>query len=220
MTSLIGGFKSRANENQRKVEPSTHQYIGKYRQGIDTISQQSYELITTDSVEALSTQFFLNATSHLAKVGDIIRFTSGSLNREFVFVFSITANTITLSQILSDTPATSDTFEIWRPSFSAVDANGNTNVSSNGIIIPASPTSVSVGITDTSVLTLNTYKLVILENTSVNIISIGFGTAAILNSGATLLTTGSSLIIDRPFTSTVRAIASVAASSLAVQAFT
>jgi len=87
-------------------------------------------------------------------------------------------------------------------------------------VTPAAPSAVSVGIASTSVLGSATYKRVELVNTSTATISIGLGAAAVLNSGYTLIGTGSSCTIEGPFTSTVTAIASVAASNLAVQAFT
>lgn len=84
----------------------------------------------------------------------------------------------------------------------------------------AAPTAVSVGVASTAVLGSATYKEIIFTNTSANTISLAFGNTAVLNSGVTLIGGGSSFVLDGVFTGTVNAIASVAASNLAVQAFT
>lgn len=84
----------------------------------------------------------------------------------------------------------------------------------------AAPTVSSVGTASGQILASATYKRVELVNTSTSTISIGIGSAAVLNSGMTLIGTGSSATIDGPFTAAVNAIASAAASNLAIQAFT
>lgn len=68
-----------------------------------------------DSAEAGSTALVLAATGHIAQAGDVIVFTSGSLEREAREVASTTTNTITLSTAFSGAPATADTFGILRP---------------------------------------------------------------------------------------------------------
>lgn len=84
----------------------------------------------------------------------------------------------------------------------------------------AAPTAASVGVASAQILASATYKRVELVNTSANTISIGLGSAAVLNSGMTMIGSGSTATIEGPFTHAVNAIASVAASNLAIQAFT
>lgn len=86
----------------------------------------------------------------------------------------------------------------------------------------SAPTAVSVGTSSTAVLALNaTRQGLVLVNTSNGIISIAFGTAAVLNSGITLLPYGVFCMDEYSCgIDAVNAIASVAASNLAVQEFT
>jgi hypothetical protein len=95
-----------------------------------------------------------------------------------------------------------------------VNTKGNLNVSA--------PTAVSVGTSSTAVVALNaTRQGLVLVNTSNGIISLGFGTAAVLNSGITLLPYGSFCMDEYSFNiDAVNAIASVAASNLTVQEYT
>jgi hypothetical protein len=87
-------------------------------------------------------------------------------------------------------------------------------------VTPASPAASSVGVASAQILASATYKRVDLTNTSTSTISIGIGAAAVLNSGMTLIGTGSTATIEGPFTANVTAIASGAASNLAIQAWT
>jgi hypothetical protein len=87
-------------------------------------------------------------------------------------------------------------------------------------LTPAAPTASPVGIASAQILASATYKRIELCNTSANTISIGIGSAAVLNSGITMIGPGSSATIDGPITAAINAIASVAASNLAIQSFT
>lgn len=129
---MITFFKDRSLENRTKVEPATGQYIGRYRAGLDVLAQTSYVLVTADAVEANSTTTVINATAHSARPGDAIQITSGTLINDTVFVQSITANAITLSQSLSSAPALSVTFDILRPVFPRVSAAGIGAVTGSG----------------------------------------------------------------------------------------
>ena len=102
---------------------------------------------------------------------------------------------------------------------------GNFNVTGTVAILSTtsgnSPAAVSVGVASTAVLSANaSRKGLILVNTSANTISLGFGVAAVLNSGVTLISNGV-FGMDGSDVSTqaINAIASVAASNLAVQEF-
>jgi hypothetical protein len=87
----------------------------------------------------------------------------------------------------------------------------------------SAPAAVSVGIASAEAVAINAArKGLLLVNTSANYISIAFGAAAVLYSGITLNPSGGSFWMDEYSFSTaqVRAIASGAASNLAVQEFT
>lgn len=89
-------------------------------------------------------------------------------------------------------------------------------------LTPSSPTAATVGVTSAQAVASNSNrKGLILVNTSVNTISLGFGAAAVLNSGVTLFPGDSFSMDDYSFdTGAVNAIASAAASNLAIQEFT
>lgn len=112
--SVVKGYSSREKEDRLSTEPATVQELAKYRHALDVIAQIAAYEVATDDVEAGSTASVINATSHSARIGDIILFTSGDLNREIATVRSVDANTITLSQNLSDAPAAAVTFSIRR----------------------------------------------------------------------------------------------------------
>lgn len=86
----------------------------------------------------------------------------------------------------------------------------------------SAPTAVSVGVASAEAVAVNTSrKGLVLVNTSAATISLAFGVAAVLNSGITLFPNGGTYVMDEyTFTTAqVRAIASAAASNLAVQEF-
>lgn len=71
--------------------------------------------VTTDSAETGSTTTVINATTHVAKVGDVIHLVTGNADFAWASVEEVAANTITLSQALPVAPANGDTFWILRP---------------------------------------------------------------------------------------------------------
>lgn len=88
-------------------------------------------------------------------------------------------------------------------------------------LTPSAPTFSTVGTASASTVAANaTRKGLSLTNTSVNRISLGFGAAAVLDSGITLYA-GDSFIMDEYsfHTAAVNAIANVAASNLAIQEY-
>ena len=141
--SFLTGYSSR--KKLTVYEQATVNRVGKYLHGANVISFPYYELIGTDAVEASSTDTIINATTHSAKVGDVIKFTSGTEDKNISFVESVTTNTITLGQTLDSTPAAADTFSIYRPSISTVTAGGaDVNVhDGNGVIITSGTTGVN-----------------------------------------------------------------------------
>lgn len=88
-------------------------------------------------------------------------------------------------------------------------------------LAPASPTAASVGVASAQAVAANaSRKGLVLVNTSVNRISLGFGAAAVLNSGITLYPGGAYCMGEYDFDlGAVNAIASAAASNLAIQEY-
>lgn len=95
-------------------------------------------------------------------------------------------------------------------------------VSTKTDLTPSSPTAVSVGVTSAqAVASSATRKGLVLVNTSTARISLGFGATAVLDSGITLYPQGSFCMDEYSFDlGAVNAIASAAASNLAIQEFT
>lgn len=94
-------------------------------------------------------------------------------------------------------------------------------VTSKQDLTPASPTAASVGVASAQVVAANaSRKGLTLINTSNNRISLGFGVAAVLDSGVTLYPQGSFEMDEYSFDlGAVNAIASAAASNLAIQEY-
>lgn len=88
-------------------------------------------------------------------------------------------------------------------------------------LTPSAPTAASVGVASAqAVAAAATRKGLVLTNTSSNTISLGFGNAAVLNSGITLVPNGVFSMDEYSFdVGAVNAIASGATSNLAIQEF-
>lgn len=88
-------------------------------------------------------------------------------------------------------------------------------------LAPASPTAASVGVASAQAVAANANrKGLVLVNTSANTISLGFGSAAVLNNGITLYPSGVYEMDEYTFDlGAVNAIASAAASNLAIQEY-
>ena len=76
-----------------------------------------WQQVGTDTAETSSTTTVINATTHAARVGDILNFTAGTAGNIGVWsvVSAVGANTITLTNALPATPANGDAFSIMRP---------------------------------------------------------------------------------------------------------
>lgn len=101
------------------------------------------------------------------------------------------------------------------------DASGAIYITGRIVLTPASPTTFSTGVASATAVAFNANrKGLVLTNTSNARISIAFGVAAVLNSGITLYPGGIFVMDDQLFTTaSVSAIASVAASGLAIQEY-
>lgn len=113
------GFPSKDREVNRLVEEGhvTSQPVREKQVAKDVISHFAISSVGVDAVEADSSLFLIKATSHLAKVGDVIKFTSGNLLDQEVKVIKTDTNEFELGELLSEAPAIADTFEIFRHTY-------------------------------------------------------------------------------------------------------
>jgi hypothetical protein len=89
-----------------------------------------YAFIASDTVEAGSTTTVINATSHVARVGDALSFRTGTAANQNVWtiVSAVSANAITVSRALPATPAASDAFHVIRPQPASINPNNGNSV--------------------------------------------------------------------------------------------
>lgn len=129
------GWSSQEKDDTLEPQFTTIQPVGQRRYGMDVNAHAFYEEIATDAAEAGSTTTNIVATSHSAQIGDIIRFTSGSLSGQEVTVVersdqALDANNIPLGDTLDSAPSASDAFTIYRNRKPVVSASGGMSVSS------------------------------------------------------------------------------------------
>jgi hypothetical protein len=102
-----------------------------------------------------------------------------------------------------------------------VSQDGRTWTDANGLpLVPQTPANASVGVASGSILAANVFRRgLILVNISSNRISIGFGQAAVLDSGVTLMPGGGVYNMGELdfFLGEIFAIASGAGSTLTIQ---
>lgn len=99
------------------------------------------------------------------------------------------------------------------------DVNGDLIVTSRVTLTASSPTTATVGITSAQALAANTSRRgLIITNVSINKVSFGIGSAAVLNSGITLYPGGTFNMDDFSYsTGAINAIASLAGSVISIQ---
>lgn len=106
---------------------------GVNRRALDIINSGAYT-VAGDIVESGSTSKVINATAHLAKRGDIIRFTSSAVEELECIVKSTTTDTITIFGATSVAPSAADTFDILRPITERFSSTGTTLATLAGAI--------------------------------------------------------------------------------------
>jgi hypothetical protein len=113
------GFPSKDRETERLVpqEHITAQPVREKQWAKDVLAHVSIEEIDTDAVEAGSTTSVIVATAHVAKVGDVIKFTSGALTDKEAKVIKVETDSMELGELLSEAPAASDAFTIYRHTY-------------------------------------------------------------------------------------------------------
>jgi hypothetical protein len=127
--SGLKGYPDQKKSNADGGEFATLQPVRAGQHALDVVANLFAQLVATDVVEADSTTTAINATAHSALRGDIIRFTSGALDKVEVRVKSVTANAITPVETLPSAPALAVTFQILRQTTPVVDSSGNLNIS-------------------------------------------------------------------------------------------
>ncbi len=103
-----------------------------------------------------------------------------------------------------------------------MDGFGALRVTTRSPLVAAAPTSASVGVVSAQILATNSSRRgLVLTNLSNATISVGFGSAAVLNAGVTLMPGGTFVMDSFMFSrAAVNTIASAAASTLAIQEYT
>lgn len=135
------------------------------------------------------------------------------MTASFPVVIASDQSTLPISGSVTGTVAVSN-FPATQPVSGTVDTKTD--------LTPSAPSAVSVGVaTGLAVAANANRKGLRLVNTSSAVISLGFGSPAVLNSGVTLLPYGSFNMDEYDFDlGAVNAIASAAASNLAIQEYT
>lgn len=122
--NTLQGYSSDSQDPRTNKVTAALNPLDPYRTGLDVWAHAATSLIATDAAEAGSTQFRVNATAHSAKIGDIIRFTSGTHSGLECPVLVVSANYFDLSLTLSANVGTGDTFEIRRRTSLSVSSTG------------------------------------------------------------------------------------------------
>jgi hypothetical protein len=120
----IKGWPTQEKDDRLTPQYATVEPVRVLQNGLSVLAHQFVREVGTDTAEASSTTTLINATGHAAQVGDIIRFTSGTLSGQEVKVYSVASNTITLAEELPSAPALGVSFQILRHKYPVVNASG------------------------------------------------------------------------------------------------
>ena len=124
------GYPSKERETSREVyhEHVTSQPVREKQWAKDVIAHTAVYEVASDIIEANSTISVVKATALVAKVGDVIKFTSGALADKEVKVLKVSANEIELGELLPSAPAAAVTFSIFRHTYLQADSSGSLSV--------------------------------------------------------------------------------------------
>jgi len=124
--SALKGYPSKKRDLRLGAEDLyiTGEPVRANQQGLSVLAHQFVVEVATDAAEAGSAIGSIVATSHVAQVGDVIKFTSGALSGKEVKVQSVSTNLITLSEDMVSAPAAADAFAILRHKYPEIDASG------------------------------------------------------------------------------------------------
>ncbi len=125
----IKGYADKTKADAGAPDYATLNPVREQQYGIDVIAHTFFQNIGSDAAEAACTTRIITATSHSALVGDVISWTSGSLNTKEYRVSAVATSTITVSEAMSVAPTAADTFNILRQKAGLVESNGGISVS-------------------------------------------------------------------------------------------
>lgn len=123
------GYSSQEKDDRLSAQFSTVEPVRELQNGLSVLAHEFVYEVDAGSFDAGCTTSVLQASGHPAKVGDIIRFTSGALSGQEVKVWEVTSNTITLAETLATAPAAGDTGQILRHKYPTVEPTGEVKVS-------------------------------------------------------------------------------------------
>lgn len=129
----VKGYPSQTKLERGKAEFATIEPVREGQNGLSVNAHMFTYSVGTDAAEASSTNHVINATAHVARKGDVIRFTSGTFADTEVKVSEVSTNTITLAEDMASAIATGVTFQILRPKYPVVAADGQISVSSGPV---------------------------------------------------------------------------------------
>lgn len=135
MSNIITGV-SNADKTLGFLEQlyATLKKVGEQSVALEVLATLYYQELGTDIVDAYDTttkkQPFITAAGHIARKGDMVRFTSGNSDKTDYVISSVTTNEILFGEAIpgSLAPVAADTFKILRPTKPLVDASGNLNI--------------------------------------------------------------------------------------------
>ncbi len=124
----IKGWSTQEKDDRLVPQYATVEPVRQLQNALSVLAHEFVREVGTDAVEANSTTTVINATSHAAQVGDVIRITSGSLIGQEIKVYAVATNSITLAEELASAPALGVTFQILRHKYPVVEATGEIKV--------------------------------------------------------------------------------------------
>ena len=119
--------------NETFNEFNTVQPLGSDKNGMDIAPKSAFRATALDQVEAGSTENIIIAAAHGARVGDFVRFESGTLQFWEVAIVKVDTNNIWLGTKLPSVPGTGDDFYIMRYTTPRVDTSGSIVASSGPV---------------------------------------------------------------------------------------
>jgi len=133
------GYSSQEKDDRLSAQFVTVEPVRELQNGLSVLAHQYVYEVDAGSFEAGCTTSVLQASGHPAKVGDVIRFTSGALSGQEVRVYSVTTNTITLAETLAAAPSAGDTGQFLRHKYPTVEPTGEVKVSGVFAEVATSP---------------------------------------------------------------------------------
>ena len=140
------GFASSLMQGESRGQHATVEPTGQYQNGLSVNALIFAYQVGSDTAETGSTAQIINATAHVARVGDVVRFAAGVLDKDEQKVVETGADWIKVASPFSAAPTNGDTFLIFRPRYAQSDEDGNLQVS-----VSQGPTQFVLNSVDTEV---------------------------------------------------------------------